>query len=153
MTDWRATQFRSTSARANYLALDRPDLQFAVKERCRSMSRPTKNSWTKLIRLGKYIVHKPRLVLHYKWQDPVLEMVTYSDTNWAGCLKSRVSTFGGVIKFGDHLLRSWSETQTNIALSSAESDLLCDREGSPRINWNGCHGSRAVHGALDQIAR
>ena len=94
ITDWRATQFRSISARANYLALDRPDLQFAVKELGRSMSRPTENPWKTFIRLGKYIVHKPKLVLHYKWQDPVLEMVTYSDANWEGCLKSRRSTSG-----------------------------------------------------------
>ncbi len=28
-------QFRGVAARANYLALDRPDIQYAVKEVCR----------------------------------------------------------------------------------------------------------------------
>ena len=123
LEDWRATKFRSVAARANHLALDRPDLQFAVKELCRSMSRPTEGSWRKLTRLGKYIIHRPRLVLHYRWQDPIAELSTFSDANWAGCLKSRKSTSGGVIKLGDHLLRSWSKTQTNIALSSAEREF------------------------------
>ena len=37
-----AHSFRSTVARANFLALDRPDLAFATKELCRRMSAPTK---------------------------------------------------------------------------------------------------------------
>ena len=54
---------------------------------------------------------------------PIIEMTTYSDANWAGCVKSRKSTSGGVIRLGDHLLRSWSKTQAKIALSSAESEF------------------------------
>ena len=36
LTDWRAGKYRSLAARANYLALDRADIQFSVKELCRS---------------------------------------------------------------------------------------------------------------------
>ncbi len=38
------TAFRSSAARGNYLALDRPDLQFAAKEVCRWMATPTQLS-------------------------------------------------------------------------------------------------------------
>ena len=37
-----ATKFRAIAARANYLALDRPDIQFSTKEICRSMLAPNK---------------------------------------------------------------------------------------------------------------
>ena len=37
----KATQFRKVGARANYLAADRPDIMYCVKEICRQMSRPT----------------------------------------------------------------------------------------------------------------
>ena len=40
--------FRALAAKANFLAQDRPDLQFPVKEICREMSAPTTNSWKKL---------------------------------------------------------------------------------------------------------
>ena len=33
-----ATKFRAISARANYLAQDRSEIQFSVKELCRAMS-------------------------------------------------------------------------------------------------------------------
>ena len=56
------TAFRATAARANYLAADRIDLQFAAKEVCRWMSRPTKHAWAALKRLCRYLVGLPRMV-------------------------------------------------------------------------------------------
>ena len=37
----QASKFRSVAALANYLALDRPDLQVAVSVLCQKMARPT----------------------------------------------------------------------------------------------------------------
>ena len=36
----KATPFRAVGARANYLAADRPEIQYASKELCRWMSDP-----------------------------------------------------------------------------------------------------------------
>ena len=38
----QATEYRGLAARANYLAADRPDMQYAVKEICRGMANPTR---------------------------------------------------------------------------------------------------------------
>ena len=121
LNDWWLKNYRSLAARANYLALDRPDIQFAVKELCRSMAKPMESSRRKLVRVAKYLLHRPRLVMKYVWQDPVEHITTFSDANWAGCIKSRKSTSGGSIMIGSHLINTWSKTQANIALSSAES--------------------------------
>ena len=43
-----AREYRALAARANYLAADRMDLQFAVKEICRGMSAPTVGDKRKL---------------------------------------------------------------------------------------------------------
>ena len=45
------THFRALAARANYLALDRMDLQCATKEVCRGMAAPTRGHVKKLRRL------------------------------------------------------------------------------------------------------
>ena len=50
------TRYRAIAARANYLAADRPDLMYAVKELCRGMAKPTELHWNKLKRLGRYLV-------------------------------------------------------------------------------------------------
>ena len=44
----KATKFRKIGARANYLAADRPDIMYSVKEICRQMSRPTVGRWKRL---------------------------------------------------------------------------------------------------------
>ena len=124
------SRYRSLAARANYLALDRPDIQYAVKELCRAMSKPTETAWKKLMRVGKYILHRPRLVLKYNWQEQQGEILTYSDANWAGCTRSRKSTSGGMIFLGEHYIRSWSKTQSTIALSSAESEFYATLKGA-----------------------
>ena len=41
----QSTMFRAVTARLNYLAQDRSDIQFAVKELCRFMSKPTQEDW------------------------------------------------------------------------------------------------------------
>ena len=103
--------------------MDRPDIEFAVKELCKTMSAPTAQSWAKLIRVVKYLKKQPRLVIHYDWQEDDHELQVYSDANWAGCKRTRKSTSGGVILRGKHLIKAWSRNQNIIALSSAESEF------------------------------
>ena len=90
----KLTPYRAVVALANYLSADRPELQFAAKEVCRWMSCPTDLSLNALKRLGRYLVGHRRLVFKYPWQDAI-RVDTYSDTDWAGCLKTRKSTSGG----------------------------------------------------------
>ena len=47
---------------------------------------------------------------------------TYTDTDWAGCTRTRKSTSGGCIMLGAHLIKAWSATQASIALSSGEAE-------------------------------
>lgn len=80
-----STLFRSIGARANYLARDRVDIMFSVKEICRHMARPTQRAWLALKRLGRYLIHRPRAVMKYYWQGHESEIVGYSDSDWVGC--------------------------------------------------------------------
>ena len=120
----KATEYRSLAARANYLAVDRIDIQYAVKEICRNMSDPTVGDRRKLKRLARYLKAKPRLVSEYTWQERVIDMDGYTDSDWAGCKDTAKSTSGGVIMWGSHMLKSWSSTQKSITLSSAEAELV-----------------------------
>ena len=43
-----STQYRALVARANYLAQDRADICFAVKELCKRMSKPNQSDWEAL---------------------------------------------------------------------------------------------------------
>ena len=64
----RAAEYRALAARANFLALDRADIQYATKEVCRGMASPTLGDWRKLKRFGRYLKGKPRVVSRFEWQ-------------------------------------------------------------------------------------
>ena len=92
LTPAMATQYRGLIARANYLAQDRAEIQFAVKELCRTMSAPNDDPWSQLKRLAKYLAARPRAVTLFAWQEFTDVVDVYSDANLAGCKTSRKST-------------------------------------------------------------
>ena len=119
-----AKGYRTLGARANYLAMDRPDIQFATKEICRGMANPTRGDKKKLKRLARYLIGRPRLVSKFRYQEEPWEVDGFSDSDWAGCKRTAKSTSGGVIMCGAHCIKSWSATQKNITLSSGEAELV-----------------------------
>ena len=100
------------------------EIQYAVKQICRGMSKPTKGDKKRLKRLARYLKGAPRMIIKYHWQPRESEVWGYSDSDWAGCKKSAKSTSGGVLMRVTHLLKSWSTTERAIALSSAEAELI-----------------------------
>jgi len=120
-----ASRFRALAARANYLAADRPDIGFAVKELCRDMAAPTRASQAKLKRLGRYLLEYPRLEWDYpdeRAENDLEEIRVFTDSDWAGCLRTRRSTSGGMITLAGVSLKHWSRTQGAVALSSWEAE-------------------------------
>ena len=118
-----ARKYRELAARANYLAQDRPDIQFATKEVFRGMFQPTKGDLKKLRRLGRYLKSHPRTIMTYQWQRQQHSFQGCSDSDFAGCRRTAKSTSGGVIMAGGHYIKSWSSTQKTVALSSGEAEL------------------------------
>jgi hypothetical protein len=127
-----ATSFRAVAARMNYLAQDSPDIQYAAKEVCRQMARPTAESWRKLKALARFVLGRRAVVWHFKWQSGVPELSLYTDSDWAGCRRTRKSTSGGLVMLGEHCVKTWSSTQAPIALSSAEAEYYAMVEGTTR---------------------
>lgn len=126
----QATKYRALTARCNYLSPDRPDVAFAVQELARNMANPRRGDWTRLKRLGRYLVGSPRLQQWFEWQQAQKRVTTYTDAGWAGCKETRKSTTGGVVTIGTHTVKSWSKTQSLVALSSGESELYAALKAS-----------------------
>ena len=118
-----ASLYRAIVARVNFLAADRSELQFASKECSRRMANPRVMDWGAVKRIGRYLLGRPRSVQWFLWQDAPGHFSVYSDSDWAGCRETRKSTSGACLMHGGHLLKSYSRTQSNVALSSAEAEL------------------------------
>lgn len=118
-----ATRYRALAARANFLAIDRGDIMYCAKELTRQMSNPKEKDRERLVRLGRYLKGHPRSITWYKFQGDAKTVETHSDTDWAGCKRTRRSTTGGFALLGKHLIKMWCKTQAIVALRSAEAEL------------------------------
>ena len=60
----------------------------------------------------------------FEWQGRVEEIEVSTDSDWAGCKKTRKSTSGGVVRVGKHVVKSWRLTQKTVTLSSGEAEVI-----------------------------
>ena len=53
--------YRSIVMKLNYLAMDRPDIQWSVRRCAKTMSAPNAEDFERLKRIGRYLKGKPRI--------------------------------------------------------------------------------------------
>jgi hypothetical protein len=120
--------YRSVVARGNYLAQDRLDIRYTVKELCKKMSKPTNWDWMRAKKLCRYLAGHPKMKQHMiDGDDDYIEV--YTDADWGGCTTSRLSTSGGAIVAFGMCVKFWSSTQGGISRSSGESELYSTAKG------------------------
>jgi len=86
------------------------------------MSDPCENDWSLLKKLARYLRSHPRLLIRFDYQPPPKQLDVVVHTDYGGCKRTRRSTNGGMALLGNHLIKSWSTTQTVVALSSGEAE-------------------------------
>ena len=93
-------ELNGAAARVKFLAIDRPDLQYASKESSRRKAKPVNKDWEILKRIARYLVSHRWLVHLYEWQDESPPISIYTDSDWAGCVRTRprvlASSTGGI---------------------------------------------------------
>ena len=62
-----ATVFRGIAARANFLSLDCPDLQFPIKQISREMAKPMLGSRKRMKKIAGYLVNRKRVIWQFNW--------------------------------------------------------------------------------------
>ena len=74
----QSTQHRAMAARPDYLALDRPDVQFVTKEASKYMANLTGCDLLLMKRPARHLKGNPRLVQTFRWQRVQPELCTYT---------------------------------------------------------------------------
>ena len=125
-------KFRGSAARASFLGLDRPDVQYATKEACRGMANPSVGDTAKVKRLARYLVGSPNVVWKYGLvpEEELMWIDALVDSDWAGCHSTRKSTSGGILCVAGAGVKSWSSTQGSVALSSGEAECYAALKGA-----------------------
>jgi hypothetical protein len=117
--------YRNLVGKLQWSCSERPDVKYCVKELARSLAKPTYLDMRKAKRIGRYLLgtrhYGVRMIRdEAKWQF----IDCYCDANWAHCQKTRKSSNGLVLKLGSKAMLCQSKTQSVVAQSSAESELL-----------------------------
>ena len=102
LNESESTRYRRAAARVNYMALDRPDLSFASKETARGMAKPTVRDTMSLKRIIRYLQFAPEFSIWFRFQSRQHVITGFTDSDWAGCSKTRKSTSGGCVLIGNH---------------------------------------------------
>jgi len=108
-----------------YIAQDRGDVCFSVKEISRRMTSPRPSDMEAIKRVFRYL--SSRMSLTYVYDNTLSELerpVTFVDSDWAGCQESRKSTSGVLVVIGKSPVVCFSRTQSVVALSSAEAEIM-----------------------------
>ena len=90
-----ARSYRAIAARLNYICPDRPDIGYAVKASARNMSKSRASDFQKLRKIGRYVVGRPRLIMRFPWQETLVRIVAFTDSDWAGFARAAKSSSGG----------------------------------------------------------
>ena len=93
------------------------------------MASPTRGDWRRLKKVVRYLVGRKEVVWRFEWQNENPKWRVYTDSDWAGCQKTRKSSSGGVLMVGKHCVKTWCSTQGARALSSAEAEYYAMVEG------------------------
>ena len=128
--------YRSWTMRAGFLGQDRCELQFAVKELAGRMQQPNTKNFEAPKRLVQFLKGGPRCLVVYNTQaeEPLVDV--FSESDCAGCAKTRRSTSSSYVMLGFHLLAASATTQNVVATSSGEAEFYALTKSASSISFS-----------------
>jgi hypothetical protein len=171
--DYDQKVYRSMIGSLLYLCASRPDIMLSVCMCARYQAAPKESHHQAVKRILRYLAHTPTLGLWYP-KGSKLDLVGYSDSDYAGDRVDRKSTSGTCHFLGRSLVCWSSKKQNCVSLSTAEAEyiaagaccsqllwmkrtlkdyginlkkvpLLCDNESAIKISQNPVQHSRTKH--------
>nr|GEX58422.1 uncharacterized mitochondrial protein AtMg00810-like [Tanacetum cinerariifolium] len=113
--------YRSMIGSLMYLTSSRPDIMFAVFACARFQVNPKISHLHAVKRIFRYLKGQPKLGLWYPKDSP-LDLVAYTDSDYAGASLDRKSTTGGCQFLGCRLISWQCKKQTVVVNSTTEAE-------------------------------
>jgi hypothetical protein len=128
------TPYRQLVGALLYLFATRPDICAAVVKLSTKLDNPTEADWKAAKRVLRYLAGTQDKGIVYPRNIAELKLWARSDSDWAGCKKTRRSTSGYAVFLGGAV--SWkSKMQPIVALSSCEAEYIALVECIKEILW------------------
>jgi transposase InsO family protein len=114
--------------------ITRPDITFAVNLVSRYLEKPKKVHWNAVKRIFKYLKSTPNYGLLYS-SDMKIEVIGYSDADYAGDITTRRSTSGSTFIIGKGIVAWCSQRQKSVSLSTTESEYIALSQAVQELTW------------------
>ena len=112
----------------------RPDIAFAVGMLGRYQSNPGIEHWTAAKKVMRYLQGTKDYMLTYRESDH-LDLIGYTDADFAGCQDSRKSTSGYIFMLASGAVAWKSTKQTLTASSTMEAEFVACYEATKQALW------------------
>ena len=127
-------QYREKIGSLIYLMICiRPDIAFAVSFLARYSDKVNKVVCTAVTRLLQYVYNTKDYTLKLSGDDPVITVFT--DSDWAGCRETRLSTGGFIIFLGLGPIAWGSKVQKSPAQSVQEAEYMAMNDPLKIVQW------------------
>ncbi|GKB49116.1 putative reverse transcriptase, RNA-dependent DNA polymerase [Tanacetum coccineum] len=126
--------YRSMIGSLMYLTATQPDIMFVVYACARFQVSSKTSHLLAVKRIFRYLKGKPSLGLWYPKDSP-LELVAYTDSDYAGATQDRKSTTGGCQFLGNRLISWQCKKQTVVATSTTEAEYVAAASCCGQVLW------------------
>ncbi|XP_015169405.1 uncharacterized mitochondrial protein AtMg00810-like [Solanum tuberosum] len=114
--------------------MTRIDIAYVVQVLSQFMHSPKQSHMEVALRVVKYIKNTPGLGLLMP-SNSSGKLEAYCDSGWGGCLQTRRSVTGYLVKFGNAVVSWKSKKQETIARSSAEAEFRSMASVVAEVTW------------------
>ena len=128
-------KYRQGVGYINYAATSvRPDLSFASSQLSQVLHEPRERHYKGMIHCLKYLNGTRKLAICYDARAG-RTLVTYTDSDYAGCKGTRKSVSGNIHLFAGGPVAWSSKKQDNITLSATEAEYVAMTQGIKDTTW------------------
>ena len=126
--------FRSLIGSLLYLTFTRPDIIFAASLLSRFMQEPSQVHFGAAKRVLRYLQGTMDYGIMYKFGGN-LNLIGYSDSDWAGSIDDIKSTSGYAFLFGSSICSWLSKKQSVVTQSTAEGEYVSASKATSQAIW------------------
>ncbi|CAJ2636723.1 unnamed protein product [Trifolium pratense] len=126
--------YRRLVGKLLYLTTIRPDIAFVTQQLSQFLTTPTQVHYDTACRVVKYLKSSPGRGLFFS-RTSKLQLLGFTDADWADCLDTRRSTSGYCSFLGSSLISWHAKKQHIIARSSSEAEYRALSFAACELQW------------------
>jgi hypothetical protein len=128
------SRYRRLVGKLLYLNTTQPDITFATQQLSQFMHAPTVTHYNAACRVIRYLKNNPGQGIFFDRASD-LQLLGYSDADWAGCVDTRRSVSGHCFFIGTSLISWRAKKQATISRSSSEAEYRALSSATCELQW------------------